>query len=57
MVSFYRCGKCKWTIVSSVLTSCCLAKLSLLQCVNLGTYEANRVVTFIPPDGEFELMR
>jgi len=31
--------------------------LSLLQCVNLGTYEANKVVTFIPPDGEFELMR
>ena len=27
------------------------------QCVNLGTYEANKVVTFIPPDGEFELMR
>jgi hypothetical protein len=27
------------------------------QCVNLGMYEANRVVTFVPPDGEFELMR
>ncbi|KAI8472032.1 MAG: Mu homology domain-containing protein [Monoraphidium minutum] len=27
------------------------------QCVNLGTYEAQRVVTFIPPDGEFELMK
>mmetsp|Transcript_6287 Transcript_6287/g.10767 ORF Transcript_6287/g.10767 Transcript_6287/m.10767 type:complete len:434 (-) Transcript_6287:643-1944(-) len=27
------------------------------QCVNLGTYEANKVVTFVPPDGEFELMR
>lgn len=22
-----------------------------------GTYEAQRVVTFIPPDGEFELMK
>lgn len=28
-----------------------------MQCVNLGTYETNKVVTFIPPDGEFELMR
>ncbi|KAF8068352.1 AP2M [Scenedesmus sp. PABB004] len=27
------------------------------QCVNLGAYEATKVVTFIPPDGEFELMR
>ncbi len=27
------------------------------QCVNLGTFEANKVVTFVPPDGEFELMR
>ncbi len=27
------------------------------RCVNLGTYEANKVVTFVPPDGEFELMR
>lgn len=27
------------------------------QCVNLGTYETNKVVTFVPPDGEFELMR
>ncbi|KAG1679636.1 hypothetical protein FOA52_006153 [Chlamydomonas sp. UWO 241] len=27
------------------------------QCVNLTTYEAQKVVTFVPPDGEFELMR
>ncbi|GLC40511.1 hypothetical protein PLESTB_000705800 [Pleodorina starrii] len=27
------------------------------QCVNLGAYEAQKVVTFVPPDGEFELMR
>lgn len=27
------------------------------QCVNLSTYEAQKVVTFVPPDGEFELMR
>jgi hypothetical protein len=35
----------------------CVCVCVLLQCVNLGTYEANKVVTFIPPDGEFELMR
>jgi hypothetical protein len=40
------------------LTWCvCVCVCVLLQCVNLGTYEANKVVTFIPPDGEFELMR
>jgi len=27
------------------------------QCVNLSTYESQKVVTFVPPDGEFELMR
>lgn len=26
-------------------------------CVNLANYEAQKVVTFVPPDGEFELMR
>jgi Adaptor complexes medium subunit family len=27
------------------------------QCVNLANYEAQKAVTFVPPDGEFELMR
>ncbi|GAX86224.1 hypothetical protein CEUSTIGMA_g13637.t1 [Chlamydomonas eustigma] len=27
------------------------------QCVNLSTYEAQKVITFVPPDGEFELMK
>lgn len=27
------------------------------QCVKLGTFEADRTITFVPPDGEFELMR
>jgi len=26
------------------------------QCVRLGKFENERLVTFIPPDGEFELM-
>ena len=27
------------------------------QCVKLGRFEADRIISFIPPDGEFELMR
>ncbi|KAL7422227.1 clathrin associated protein complex medium subunit [Cryptotrichosporon argae] len=27
------------------------------QCVRLGKFDENRSITFIPPDGEFELMR
>jgi AP-2 complex subunit mu-1 len=27
------------------------------QCVKLGNYEQDRTISFIPPDGEFELMR
>ncbi|WIA30739.1 hypothetical protein OEZ86_000806 [Tetradesmus obliquus] len=34
-----------------------LEDVTFHQCVNLGAYEQSKVVTFIPPDGEFELMR
>ncbi|KAJ9643107.1 clathrin associated protein complex medium subunit [Coniosporium tulheliwenetii] len=27
------------------------------QCVKLGKFEADRIISFVPPDGEFELMR
>ncbi|KAL4784612.1 Mu homology domain-containing protein [Aspergillus varians] len=27
------------------------------QCVKLGRYDADRIISFVPPDGEFELMR
>lgn len=27
------------------------------QCVRLGKFDADRSITFIPPDGEFELMK
>lgn len=27
------------------------------QCVKLGKFDAERTINFIPPDGEFELMR
>ena len=27
------------------------------RCVRLGKFDADRTITFVPPDGEFELMR
>ncbi|WEW56433.1 clathrin associated protein complex medium subunit [Emydomyces testavorans] len=27
------------------------------QCVRLGKFDADRIISFVPPDGEFELMR
>ena len=27
------------------------------QCVRLGKYDADRMISFIPPDGEFQLMK
>ena len=27
------------------------------QCVRLGRFDADRIISFVPPDGEFELMR
>lgn len=27
------------------------------QCVKLGKFESDRIISFVPPDGEFELMR
>lgn len=29
----------------------------LFRCVRLGKFDTDRTITFIPPDGEFELMR
>lgn len=34
-----------------------LEDVTFHPCVNLGRYAAERVVSFVPPDGEFELMR
>jgi Adaptor complexes medium subunit family len=30
---------------------------SIQRCVRLGKFDTERTITFIPPDGEFELMR
>ncbi len=27
------------------------------RCVRLGKFDSDRTITFVPPDGEFELMR
>src|SRR6186713_1822139 len=27
------------------------------QCVRLGKFDSDRIISFVPPDGEFELMR
>ncbi len=35
----------------------CASITVLCRCVNLGAFESQKVVTFVPPDGEFELMR
>jgi AP-2 complex subunit mu-1 len=31
--------------------------VTLHQCVNLGRFNTEKVVSFVPPDGEFELMK
>lgn len=34
-----------------------LDDVSFHRCVQLGKFEADRTITFVPPDGEFELMK
>lgn len=34
-----------------------LEDVTFHSCVNLSTYQTQKVVTFTPPDGEFEVMR
>lgn len=34
-----------------------LEDVTFHQCVNLGRFNAEKVVSFVPPDGEFELMK
>ena len=35
----------------------CLQDVTFHPCVNLGRFNAEKVVSFVPPDGEFELMK
>ena len=34
-----------------------LQDVTFHQCVNLGRFNTEKVVNFVPPDGEFELMK
>lgn len=34
-----------------------LQDVTFHQCVNLGRFNTEKVVSFVPPDGEFELMK
>ena len=34
-----------------------LQDVTFHQCVNLGRFDSEKVVSFVPPDGEFELMK
>lgn len=34
-----------------------MGDMTFHQCVNLGAFDSQKVVTFIPPEGEFELMK
>lgn len=50
------------TLQSSLLMSCpkvndVLQDVTFHQCVNLGRFDSEKVVSFVPPDGEFELMK
>ncbi len=35
----------------------CLQDVTFHQCVNLGRFNTEKVVSFVPPDGEFDLMK
>ena len=35
----------------------CVQDVTFHQCVNLGRFNTEKVVSFVPPDGEFELMK
>ena len=41
--------------LASFLSLFCI--ISFLQCVKLSKFETERAISFIPPDGEFELMK
>lgn len=40
-----------------MLATSLLQDVSFHQCVNLGRFNTEKVVSFVPPDGEFELMK
>ncbi|RAH75348.1 AP-2 complex subunit mu [Aspergillus aculeatinus CBS 121060] len=55
MVSGNRDGTTKATRAAA--GSVTLEDCQFHQCVKLGRFDADRIISFVPPDGEFELMR
>ncbi|KAI9372535.1 adaptor complexes medium subunit family [Aspergillus egyptiacus] len=47
-------GKAKTRAAAGSVT---LEDCQFHQCVKLGRFDADRIISFVPPDGEFELMR
>jgi AP-2 complex subunit mu-1 len=47
----------KTTAARAAAGSVTLEDCQFHQCVKLGRFDADRTISFVPPDGEFELMR
>ncbi|KAK2749828.1 hypothetical protein FQN57_005242 [Myotisia sp. PD_48] len=47
----------KTTATRAAAGSVTLEDCQFHQCVKLGRFDADRIISFVPPDGEFELMR
>ena len=47
----------KILIKEKILSQKFLQSLFFFQCVRLSKFESDRAISFIPPDGEYELMR
>lgn len=45
----------RWQLMGFL--ACCAQDVTFHQCVNLGKFNTEKVVSFVPPDGEFELMK
>ena len=43
---------CEWLLPWGMMQD-----VTFHQCVNLGKFNTEKVVSFVPPDGEFELMK
>ncbi|KAG7120248.1 AP-2 complex subunit mu like protein [Verticillium longisporum] len=44
-------------VTSMVFQDVTLEDCQFHQCVKLGKFDSDRIISFVPPDGEFELMR
>jgi hypothetical protein len=48
---------CLPPLCAGPLLRCVVQDVTFHPCVNLGRFNAEKVVSFVPPDGEFELMK